>query len=124
MYHARRDREMNKLITYIMLSVMVLSSINIKSENTPVTTGYIDTGVYFEVYEQQKSANGYSINVSNEIPITLVVSFDGVVDPPRTWTYTKDINGNLYSGTLRIHYYEVVNSKTTAEYRGTLYRQK
>lgn len=115
---------MNNMLISVALSIIVSSGLFIQNENVPTAIGYTDTGVYYEIVVQQEPTNEYSINVSDEISTTLVVSFDGVVEPPRTWTYTKDINGNVYSGTLRIHYYEVVNGKTTAEYRGKLYRQK
>lgn len=85
-------------------------------DSMPLTTGYTENGVYYEIYSEYTyiQRSGVSLLITRE-----VVYASNTV-PPREIPWQKRINSLTYTGTLHLKNsaYDPKTNKTTATYQG------
>ena len=103
----------------ILLSTFPLS-VHAQNISAPfITYGTTEEGVTYQIYGEILSTT------ANSVTVTRSIVYDGNVTPTLTLSWTENIDGSSYSGTLRLinsRYNESAN-QTTATYYGTLYKK-
>ena len=105
----------------IALLTILLSAIplNTHAQNLSlplVTYGITEEGISYQVYGETLSTT------SNSVTVTRSIVYNGNVSPSTSLSWTENIDGYTYSGTLRLtrSTYNESTNKTTAVYYGTL----
>lgn len=103
----------------LLLSLALPVSVQAGTQNnTLISTGYTESGIYYEIY-------GDSVSVqqnSSGFYVTKTVVYDGEVTPPLTISWQEYINGLSYTGILHLSSstYSPKTNKTTAAYQDTI----
>lgn len=114
---------MKKLLGAFLLSFMLLaSSIIMMAQESMNRRGYTEDGIYYEVYFEilEKDVAFCADGVEH---VTVRLTYDSIIVPPSTLDWEEEIEGELYSGTLKLQSYTFQGNKTIATYYGALYRQ-
>lgn len=111
-----------KLFPSLFLTLFLILSQSANAMGyTPITNGYTDSGVYYEVYEIETttlSNNTYAITSS--IAVSRQLQFQGIIVPPRTMDYVEVIHGITYRGIITLSRFTYEDNNTIALYTGLL----
>jgi hypothetical protein len=77
---------------------------------------------YYEVYENIDFTSVDAFNKADSIFASFTVIYETNVVPATKKYFTKKYDGTLYGGELTLYSYKTIGGKTSAEYRGNLYR--
>ncbi len=114
---------MKKLLSAFLLSfVLLASSITMMAQDSASRSGYTEDGIYYEVYFviPEKDVDFCADGVEH---VMVKRTYDSIIVPPSTLDWEEEIDGELYSGTLKLQSYVFQGNKTIATYYGALYRQ-
>lgn len=114
---------MKKATPIIILCICMLLSTPISAQVvfSPIT-GYTEEGIYYEAITLETSSI-VSLANSNMMTVTKEITYDGIVSPSISISWTEKINGVTYSGSLYLQSFYQQQNKTVATYKGTLYAQ-
>ena len=113
---------MNKLFSVMLLFVVLLISGGSSFDDKPLYSGYTEEGVYYSVYEESSFFKDLLTANANSKEVTVTVKYEAIVTPPQSIDHTRIIYGKVYSGTIMLYSYKNVDGKTTAVYKGTIYK--
>lgn len=115
---------MIKRIMSVFLLINVLLTNIFHGPAAPVYTGYTAEGIRYEIFEDS-TVFIFDIQSSPDSRrVELIVRYDGKVQPPLTYFYTRKYNNDIYSGELKLRSYTTKDQKTTAKYAGLLYKNE
>ena len=110
-----------KLFLLLFLScVLFLSQSTCAMDQPPLTTGYNDTGIYYEVYELETSFAITTYATASSVVVSRQFKFQGMIVPPKTQEYVEVIRGTTYRGTIKLASFTYENGNTLAHYTGML----
>lgn len=103
----------------IMISIFPLSVQAQEISALFISCGITDEGVTYQVYGEIISTT------ANSVTVTRSIVYDGNVTANTSLSWTENIDGSFYSGTLRLirSSYNESTNQTTATYYGTLYKK-
>ena len=114
---------MKKLTPIIMIYMVLLCAFPVyANSNQSINTGYTPDGIYYEAVITESDIC-MPLADTDAITLTQQVTYNGIVTPNASITFTKVVDGTTYSGTLYLQSFTQGNNKTVATYKGTLYAQ-
>ena len=109
---------MHRVVCFLFASVLLVSCPNLQENRMYLGDGYLNNGIHYEIYRVDVDTNHLlSVNESYSVDI----SYDGFVEPPKTYECSVYIDGILHKGTLKLTAVKYKASKTIATYTGKLY---
>lgn len=114
---------MKKLLSVFLVSfVLMTSTITMMAQEAMDRSGYTEDGIYYEVHFviMQEDVEFCTDGVEH---VMVKWTYDSIIVPPSTLYWEEEIDGELYSGTLKLQSYVFQGNKTIATYYGALYRQ-
>ena len=115
---------MIKRIMSIFLLINVLLTNIVHGSATPVYTGYTAEGIRYEIFEDSMGFNYGIPSTSDSRRVEITIRFDGIIQPPLTYFYTRKYNNDAYSGELKLKSYTFKDQRTSAKYAGMLYKNE
>ena len=93
------------------------------NETTTIITGHTQEGIYYEVITLEEQTDTYASTRAKVLNVTKEFTYNGIITPSSSLSWTESSDGITYSGTLYLYSFTQRNNKTIATYKGTLYAQ-
>lgn len=106
-------------LLFSLLFILNTFSVNAQAPNHYIADGYTSEGIYYMVYEEETTI-AQNRAVGDTIEVTRKFYYTAIIKPPTTRTYTEQLNGITYTGTIKLMALEYENENTIAVYKGTL----
>ena len=106
-------------LLFSLFFILNTFSVNAQVPNRYIADGYTSEGIYYMVYEEETN-NVQNRAVGDTIEVTRKFYYTAVIKPPATRTYTEQLNGITYTGTLKLTIIDYEGENTIAYYKGTL----
>lgn len=103
------------IVTAFLLSLPVQAA----ESDAIVSEGYTPDGTRYAVYDIETNIN-QERTIGDTVDVIRKFQYSGTIAPPSTKTWSENINGTTYSGTLKLYNCSYENNTTIAYYRGTL----
>lgn len=99
------------------MSFILGTNVCAQENSMMISNGYTENGIYYEVYGTLPNTN-----LRGTIEVSREIIYNGKIKPSATITWTENIDGIKYSGTLTLKkfLYNATSNKTIATYSGIL----
>ena len=108
---------MKKFISFITLCMLLICFPTHISANSPSITGYTQDGIFYEAITLEENLNFTIVPFSDTMSLTKEITYNGIITPKNSITWSETISGTTFSGTLYLQSFYYSNNKTIATYK-------